>query len=432
MKKMMKKKTAKKLKAMKNKQKTVIIGVCGGIAAYKVCDLVSHLVKDGLRVEIVMTEAAKEFVTPLSLSTLSGIPVHCDMFKEQQGDTAEVEHIAIGDRGDLMVIVPASADIMAKAAHGIADDLLSTVILAADSPVMYFPAMNTRMWQHPATRQNVDILRQRGFKVINPDSGMLACGTEGEGRLGSVDSIEKAVLEALAEVGCEQDLNQDFYQDLEGKTVLISAGPTEEPIDPVRCITNRSSGKMGYALAEAALSRGAKVNLVSGPVAVNPPEDKNLKMYPVKTALEMQEIMEKLHREADITIMAAAVGDYRVKEAASQKLKKTGKSLKLELVQNPDILAGLGAHSHGLLAGFAAETENLKENAVKKLKSKGAHMIIANDVTAEGCGFGSDNNRVTVFDNEGSVTELPLMPKDKLAHALLDIMIKKINEIKGE
>ena len=244
-----------------SESKTIAIGVSGGIAAYKVTDLVSRLVKKGFQIEVIMTEAARELMAPLTFSTLCGRPVHCEMFREQSN--GEVEHIAIGDRADLMVIVPATANIIAKAAHGIADDLLSTVILAADSPVMYFPAMNTRMWEHPVQQENIAKLRSLGFEVIDPEEGFLACGTSGKGRLGSIDMIEEKILSAMAAI--------EKGRDLEGKTVLISAGPTEEPIDPVRCITNRSSGKMGYALAKAAHRRGAEVHLVSGPVSLKAP-----------------------------------------------------------------------------------------------------------------------------------------------------------------
>ncbi|MBQ4092240.1 MAG: bifunctional phosphopantothenoylcysteine decarboxylase/phosphopantothenate--cysteine ligase CoaBC, partial [Firmicutes bacterium] len=245
-------------------KKTIAIGISGGIAAYKIADLVSRLTKKGFQIEVIMTEAAQELVAPLTFSTLSGRPVHCEMFREEN----EVEHIAIGDRADLMVIVPATANIMAKAACGIADDLLSTVILAADSPVLFFPAMNTRMWEHPATQANVATLRSRGFDVFDPDEGFLACGTSGKGRLGSIDSIEETILDAMAAL--------EKGKDLEGKTLLLSAGPTEEPIDPVRCITNRSSGKMGYAIAKAAKRRGADVHLVSGPVSLKAPDGVHL------------------------------------------------------------------------------------------------------------------------------------------------------------
>lgn len=390
-------------------KKTIAIGISGGIAAYKIADLVSRLTKKGFQIEVIMTEAAQELVAPLTFSTLSGRPVHCKMFREEN----EVEHIAIGDRADLMVIVPATANIMAKAACGIADDLLSTVILAADSPVMFFPAMNTRMWEHPATQVNVATLRSRGFDVFDPDEGFLACGASGKGRLGSIDAIEEAILDAMAAL--------DKGRDLEGKMLLLSAGPTEEPIDPVRCITNRSSGKMGYALAKAAKRRGADVHLVSGPVSLKAPDGVHL--YPVGSAHEMKEQIDALYDRADITIMAAAVSDYHVKHVADQKIKKDGSTMILELEKNPDILASLGERKHGILVGFAAETQNLKENALSKLERKNLDMIVANNVTLQGAGFGSDTNIVTIYKKSGA-EELPKMDKLILADMILDHILK--------
>ena len=390
-------------------KKTIAIGISGGIAAYKSADLVSRLTKKGFQIEVIMTEAAQELVAPLTFSTLSGRPVHCEMFREEN----EVEHIAIGDRADLMVIVPATANIMAKAACGIADDLLSTVILAADSPVLFFPAMNTRMWEHPATQANVATLRSRGFDVFDPDEGFLACGTSGKGRLGSIDSIEETILDAMAAL--------EKGKDLEGKTLLLSAGPTEEPIDPVRCITNRSSGKMGYAIAKAAKRRGADVHLVSGPVSLKAPDGVHL--YPVGSAQEMKDQIDALYDRADITIMAAAVSDYHVKHVADQKIKKDGSTLILELEKNPDILASLGERKHGILVGFAAETQNLKENALSKLERKNLDMIVANNVTLQGAGFGSDTNIVTIYKKSGA-EELPKMDKLILADMILDHILK--------
>lgn len=390
-------------------KKTIAIGISGGIAAYKIADLVSRLTKKGFQIEVIMTEAAQELVAPLTFSTLSGRPVHCEMFREEN----EVEHIAIGDRADLMVIVPATANIMAKAACGIADDLLSTVILAADSPVMFFPAMNTRMWEHPATRANVATLRSRGFDVFDPDEGFLACGASGKGRLGSIDAIEEAILDAM--VALEKG------KDLEGKMLLLSAGPTEEPIDPVRCITNRSSGKMGYALAKAAKRRGADVHLVSGPVSLKAPDGVHL--YSVGSAHEMKTQIDALYDRADITIMAAAVSDYHVKYVADQKIKKDGSTMILELEKNPDILASLGERKHGILVGFAAETQNLKENALSKLERKNLDMIVANNVTLQGAGFGSDTNIVTIYKKSGA-EELPKMDKLILADMILDHILK--------
>ncbi len=391
--------------------KTIAIGITGGIAAYKVTELVSRLVKKGFQIEVMMTEAATKLVAPLTFSTLSGNPVRCEMFQEKVGE--RVEHISIAERADLLVIVPATANIIGKAANGIADDLLSTTIMAAQSQVMYFPAMNTMMWEHPVQQENVAKLRSLGFTVIDPDEGFLACGTTGKGRLGSIDMIEEKILDTVYAL--------KKGRDLEGKTVLITAGPTEEPIDPVRSITNRSSGKMGYALAHAARRRGATVHLVSGPVKMDAPRD--LRFYPVNTALEMQDQVAKIYLEADITIMAAAVADYRVAEIAKQKIKKNSETLTLELVRNPDILASLGEHKHGFLVGFAAETENLAENALKKLKKKNLDMIVANNVAAEGAGFDSDTNIVTIFTKNGA-WELAKMSKEILADKIIDHIMK--------
>lgn len=403
---------------MEMNKKTIAIGVSGGIAAYKVIDLVSRLAKKGFQTEVIMTEAAAELVGPFTFATISGRPVHTKMFQEQYGDRMEVEHIAIGDRADLMVIVPATANIMAKAAHGIADDLLSSVILAADSPVMYFPAMNTRMWENPVTRENVAKLRSLGHEVIDPDAGFLACGTAGKGRLGSIEMIEETILNAMAAL--------EKGRDLEGKTVLISAGPTEEAIDPVRFITNRSSGKMGYALAKAAYRRGAEVHLVSGPVALEPPF--GVHCYPVKSALEMKDRIDALYEQADITVMAAAVADYHVREIAEHKIKKSGKTLTLELEPNPDILASLGEKKHGVLVGFAAETQHLKENAMDKLERKNLDLIVANNVAKEGAGFGSDTNIVTIYTKKGAV-DIPKMPKDALADVIFDYIRNQEEQI---
>lgn len=391
--------------------KTIAIGITGGIAAYKVTELVSRLVKKGFQIEVMMTEAATKLVAPLTFSTLSGNPVRCEMFQEKVGE--RVEHISIAERADLLVIVPATANIIGKAANGIADDLLSTTIMAAQSQVMYFPAMNTMMWQHPVQQENVAKLKSLGFTVIDPDEGFLACGTTGKGRLGSIDMIEEKILDMVYALKKGRDLT--------GKTVLITAGPTAEPIDPVRFLTNRSSGKMGYALARAARRRGATVHLVSGPVKIDAPRD--LQFYPVNTALEMQDQVAKIYPETDITIMAAAVADYRVEQTEKQKIKKDSETLTLKLVKNPDILASLGEQKHGFLVGFAAETEHLAENAVAKLKKKNLDMIVANNVAAEGAGFDSDTNIVTIFTKDGS-WELTKMPKETLADMIIDHIIK--------
>ena len=394
-------------------KKTIVIGISGGIAAYKTADLVSRLKKRGYEVEVVMTEAAQELVAPLTFATLSGHPVHLDLFGEPAGEDVEVEHIAIAERADLLVIVPATANIMAKAVCGIADDLLSTLILAADSPVLWFPAMNTRMWEHDATQKNVACLRERGFCVVDPDEGVLACGSSGKGRLPAIDEIEKIIVETVEQKQPERDL--------EGRTFLISAGPTVEDIDPVRFLSNRSSGKMGYALAEAALRRGAEVHLVSGPVSL--PCPKGVHIYNVRSALEMKERIEALYEQADCTIMAAAVADYRVKETSDRKIKKGEGDFELTLVRNPDILAELGKNKKGILVGFAAETEQLKENALKKLEAKNLDLIVANDVKRSDAGFGVDTNKALIFSKEGSL-ETEMLTKAALADVIIDEILK--------
>ena len=390
--------------------KTILIGISGGIAAYKVAELVSRLKKKGYQVEVIMTESARQLVAPLTFSTLSGRPVRTEMFHEIVTEHVEVEHISMADRADLMVIVPATANIIGKAANGIADDLLSTVIMAASCPVMYFPAMNTRMWEHPVLQENITKLRSLGYEVIDPDSGFLACGTSGKGRLGSIDSIEAKILETLE----KQD-----KQTLAGKTVLVSAGPTREPVDPVRYLTNRSSGKMGYAIAAAASKRGAEVVLVSGPVSL--PVPAGVKRISVETALEMQAAMAEQMDQADIVIMAAAVADYRVAKPATEKIKKDDEEMSLNLVKNPDILSALGARKgQRIVVGFAAETNDLKANALSKLKKKNLNMIVANDVTQAGAGFDADTNIAVIYRDNGSSREIPLTSKEALAEIILD------------
>ena len=394
-----------------SERKTIAIGITAGIAAYKVAELVSRLTKKGFQIEVIMTEAATKLVAPLTFSTLSGNPVRSAMFQEKAGE--RVEHVSIAERAALLVVVPATANIIGKAANGIADDLLSTTIMAAQGPVLYFPAMNTMMWEHPAQQANVARLRSFGYEVVDPDDGYLACGTSGKGRLGSIDMIEAKILDTLATLARGRDLA--------GKTVLVSAGPTEENIDPVRCISNHSSGKMGYALARAAQRRGAAVHLVSGPVKLDAPY--GVTFYPVRTALEMKAQIDDIYPRSDITIMAAAVADYRVKAAAAQKLKKTGEQMTLELVRNPDILAELGERKHGILVGFAAETEHLADHATDKLKRKNLDMIVANDVSSPGAGFGSDTNIVTIYKRKASL-DLPKMSKEALADIILDEILK--------
>ena len=398
----------------------VALGVSGGIAAYKAAEVLRLLQERDIRVQVIMTQAAQEFVRPLTFAALSGEKVITGMFDagdaEPNIDSA-VEHIAVAQAIDALVVVPATADVLAKFAQGIANDFLSTLYLATTAPVIVSPAMNVNMWNHPATQANLDTLRKRGVKIVEPDSGYLACGMIGAGRLAANEAIVSAVLETLG-----------ASQDLAGETVLITAGPTREKIDPVRYITNRSSGRMGYALAEAALRRGAHVLLVSGPTSVMPPAAAEVTR--VETAAEMRAAVLNLLPQATIVIKTAAVSDYRPKAAAGQKLKRTG-PVSLELEPTEDILAELaGKKSNQLVVGFAAETENVLENARKKLAKKSLDAIVVNDVSHEGVGFDSDRNAVTILTHD-DVVEVPETTKWEVAQRVLDqvVALRKRNKI---
>ncbi len=372
----------------------IALGVSGGIAAYKAAEIVRHLQERGVRVQVIMTAAAQEFVRPLTFAALSGEKVITSMFAaggEQPNLDSAVEHISVAQSIDALLVAPATADTIAKFAQGIANDFLSTLYLATKAPVIVAPAMNVNMWEHPATRANLDILRRRGVLIVEPGSGYLACGMVGAGRLAEPEQIVAATLERL---GVAQDLGSRqvrlldlLAEDLAGETVLLTAGPTHEPIDPVRYIGNRSSGKMGYALAEAALRRGAKVILVSGPTALQPPSAAETIF--VETAQQMRTAVLDRWEQASIIIMAAAVADYHVKNVSPEKIKRDG-ALELQLEPNPDILADLGSLRHAtgkhspLLIGFAAETENLLENARAKLAKKRVDAIVLNDVSRDG------------------------------------------------
>ena len=391
----------------------VALGVSGGIAAYKAAEIVRLLQDREIRVQVVMTAAAQEFIRPLTFAALSGEKVITGMFDagntEPNIDSA-VEHIAVAQAIDALVVAPATADILAKFAQGIANDFLTTLFLATTAPVVVAPAMNVNMWNHPATQANLETLRKRGVKVVEPDSGYLACGMMGPGRLAANDAIVAAVLEVLGAA-----------QDLAGETVLITAGPTREKIDPVRYITNRSSGRMGYALAEAALRRGAHVLLVSGPTSITPPDA--VEMTRVETAEQMREAALRLFPQATIVIKTAAVSDYRPKAAAGQKLKRTG-PMSLELEPTTDILAELaGKKTNQLIVGFAAETENVLENARKKLARKKLDAIVVNDVSQEGVGFDSERNAVTILTPD-EVVEVPETTKWEVAQRVLDHVVK--------
>ena len=389
------------------------LGVSGGIAAYKAAEIVRLLQDRGIRVQVVMTQAAQEFVRPLTFAALSGEKVITDMFSagtEQPNIDSAVEHIAVAQSIDALLVAPATADILAKFAQGIATDFLTTLYLATTAPVVVAPAMNVNMWNHEATQANVATLKARGVRVVEPDSGYLACGMTGAGRLAANETIVAAALEALGAA-----------QDLAGQTVLITAGPTREKIDPVRYLTNRSSGRMGYALAEAALRRGARVLLVSGPTSLTPPGAAELTR--IESAEEMRQAVFKLLPEASIVIKTAAVSDYRPKTAAPQKLKRGG-PMALELEPTADILAELSrAKKSQVIIGFAAETQNALENARKKLASKSLDAIVVNDVSREGVGFDSDRNAVTIITHD-EVVEVPETTKWDVAQRALDQVVR--------
>jgi phosphopantothenoylcysteine decarboxylase/phosphopantothenate--cysteine ligase len=392
----------------------IALGVTGGIAAYKAAEIVRQLQDRGIRVQVVMTHAAQEFVRPLTFAALSGEKVITSMFAPGDGSTpnidSAIEHIAVAQSIDALVVAPATADILARFAQGIASDFLTTLYLATTAPVVVAPAMNVNMWNHPATQANLQILRQRGVKIVEPGAGYLACGMTGAGRLAENESIVAAVLEAL---GASQDLN--------GETVLITAGPTREKIDPVRYLTNRSSGRMGYAMAEAALRRGARVLLVSGPSSLTAPAAAELTR--VESTEEMRDAVLNLLPQATVVIKTAAVSDYRPKAAAGQKIKRKG-PMTLELEATPDILKELSLKkSAQLVVGFAAETENVLENARQKLLSKNLDAIVVNDVSREGVGFDSDRNAVTIITRD-EVVEVPETTKWEVAQRVLDQIVR--------
>ena len=384
--------------------KELILGVTGSIAAYKAVLLVRELTRAGARVTVCLTEHAERFVTALTFRTLSGRAVLTDLF-DPQSDEA-VEHVALGERAAALIVAPATANLIAKAAHGIADDFLTTVLLAARGPVLIAPAMDGGMWDHAAVQANVATLRQRGVAVLEPDTGPLASGLSGKGRLPEVDVILESLHSLLTPV-----------RDLAGERVLVTAGPTREPIDPVRYITNRSSGKMGYRLAAAAQRRGATVTLVSGPTAIVPPP--GVVVVPVESAEEMREAVLQHLRGTTIVIKAAAVADYRAKTPAATKIKGK-RDLTLELTPNPDILAEVAAQRTGaFVVGFAAETDDVAKNAQAKLEAKGIELLVANDVSRAGIGFDADDNEVLLIDRWGGAEPLPRMSKGEVADAIL-------------
>lgn len=389
------------------KKPCVVLGVTGGIAVYKACELLRLLQKRGIDVFVVMTQNACRFVAPLTFETLSGHPVAVDTFDRPQ--TWEVEHIALAKRADLFLIAPATANIMGKMACGIADDMLSTTVMATRAPVLVAPAMNTGMWENVAVQQNVKTLRARGVEIVAPVSGHLACGDSGAGKLEDV--------EVIAERACELLFAK---KDMEGLRVMVTAGPSREALDPVRYISNRSSGKMGYAIARAAQKRGAEVTLLSGPVAIEAPL--GVKLVPFTTTQELLDRASELAREQDLLIQAAAPADYRAKEVAPQKIKKQGgEPMTFTLVENPDVAATLGKakRSGQVFVGFAAETNDVLAHAKDKLARKNLDMIVANDVTRPGAGFDVDTNIVTLITKDGQEA-LPMMSKAEVAQRILD------------
>src|SRR3954454_8661769 len=394
----------------------VALGVGGGIAAYKAAEIVRLLQDRGIRVQVVMTNAAQEFVRPLTFAALSGEKVITDLFgsgAETPNIDSAVEHISVAQAIDALVVVPATADLLGKFANGLANDFLTTLFLATTAPVVLAPAMNVNMWENAATQSNLKTLRERGVRIVEPDSGYLACGMMGPGRLAANEAIVTAVLEALG-----------AGQELAGETVLVTAGPTREPIDPVRYIGNRSSGKMGYAIAEAASRRGAHVILISGPTNLKPPSA--AEVVNVQTAQQMRDAVLARAPEASIIIKAAAVADYRPKQAADQKIKRqAGASLTLDLEGTSDILAELGKRKSAkqILIGFAAETENVLENARRKLASKSLDAVVVNDVSQPGIGFDSERNAVTSLTND-EVIEVPETTKWDVAQPLLDQVVR--------
>lgn len=395
------------------KNKKVVLGVCGGIAVYKAVELLRLLVKAGADVSVIMTRSAQEFVTPLTFQTLSGNPVHTELFNLYQ--EKEIGHISLADRADLFLVAPATANVIGKVAAGIADDLLTTTLMATRAPVLFAPAMNVHMYENPIYQRNEACLRELGYHFINPAVGALACGYEGQGKLPEPEAIFSAAQAVLAP------------QDLAGQHLLVTAGPTREELDPVRYLSNYSSGKMGYAIARAARMRGADVVLVSGPTFLTPPQ--GVTLIPVVSAEQMRKTVLDALPKATAVVKSAAVADYRPASMSTQKLKKSDEDMTLVLEKNPDILAEVGAGKEGrVLVGFAAETQDLLKHAADKLKRKNLDLIVANDVTQAGAGFDVDTNIVKLLHADGHVEELPQLSKDEVAHQLLDRVVELLKQ----
>jgi phosphopantothenoylcysteine decarboxylase/phosphopantothenate--cysteine ligase len=387
------------------KNRKIVLGVTGGIAAYKAAELVRELVKAGAELQVVMTRNAQAFITPLTFQTLSGNPVTTELFNLIA--ESEIGHITLADSAEVLVIAPATANIIGKIAAGIADDMLTTIVMATKAPLLLAPAMNVHMWENPACQENIRKLRSRGYYFIDPEAGELACGYEGTGRLAEIPTIVEEIRILLSP------------KDFSGEKILVTAGPTEESIDPVRFLSNHSSGKMGFALARAARRRGAEVTLISGPTAL--PVPSQMRYIAVRSAVQMREAVLDNWEDASILIMAAAVSDYRPKQKAPEKIKKSKLETVVELELNPDILTEAGKKKKSrILVGFAAETENLLQSAREKLEKKNLDLIVANDVTLPGAGFEADTNIVKFLDRSGKMEELPLMTKEDLADHILD------------
>lgn len=397
-----------------NTKKCVCIGVSGGIAAYKALDVVSALRKNDIDVRVIMTESATKFVTPLPFQSLSQNMVTTDMFAEPKA--FEIQHISLAKRADVFLVAPATANIIGKVANGIADDMLSTTIMATRAKVIFAPAMNTNMYENPIVQENIEKLKRLGYEFIEPASGVLACGDEGKGKLADPSLIVEKVMDTL--------YYRDVKKDLVGKSVLISAGPTNSSIDPVRFITNRSTGKMGYFLAEEARDRGANVILVSGPTNLNPP--KGVKVINVITNEEMKNAILENYDNSDIVIKSAAVADYKIKNYSNEKIKKGDEDLVLTFVRDNDILKILGENKkHQILVGFAAESNDVVKNARKKIAKKNLDFIVANDITSSDTGFASDDNKVIILSKDGEEIYLEKMSKRKVASKIFDTILRK-------
>ncbi|MGI6206009.1 MAG: bifunctional phosphopantothenoylcysteine decarboxylase/phosphopantothenate--cysteine ligase CoaBC [Anaerovoracaceae bacterium] len=398
---------------------SVVLGVTGGIACYKAAALVSSLVKNDIDVDVIMTENAAKFVTPLTFQTLSKNPVTTDTFGSIK--YWEVEHIALAKKADILLIAPATADIIGKIACGIADDMLTTTVLATKAKVVIAPAMNVNMYENPIVQENMQKLRDRGYLFIEPEEGILACGDTGKGRMAEPEEIKDYVLGLLGEMSGNADSAESpVKRDLEGRNILVTAGPTVEDIDPVRYISNRSSGKMGYAVAEAAAARGAEVTLVSGPVSL--PEPEGVRVVHVRSTGDMLDACEDAFESCDAVIKAAAPCDFKIEEKSEHKIKKNGSNgITLNLIENPDIIATLGKKKDGrVLVGFAAETRNLEQFAAEKIRKKNLDMIVANNVAQPGAGFDRDTNIVTFIKPDGTAEKFDKMQKSEIADLILD------------